>query len=674
MRSFKRWTALAVAALFTSCEGGGPADPEPGPPDLSRNVSIQGTLDYDRIDIPAGVTVTVTGPLVLNSSGDVAVRGTLAGDCVAITINGDAGVLVGGAIRNACGTLPAQGPPPALTIIGTGDMNFDGAAIETSGDLEIKNDPALTEAIFATPPASGAGSGAGGGSARAVTLSLRNSRFVALPDRAPNGQDGQNGTNGTDASNWRLMMRGDLILGGGNLIQGQSGGHGGNGTHDGAPASSQGGDGGDGGRISVLATGQLTIGGATNLITSGSGGNGGSATSNAGAGAAARAPDANATGGNGGDPGLVRLEGQRGLSSNASLSVTVGNGGTGGTATANAADGQSAVCVGGKAQSGGHADARAGRGGSSPDRRLSEGGNATVSAPPTVQGGNGGAGGKAVSKAGNGAAGRDCDTCRDGGDGGNFQARGGPGGAARVRNLDGTLIGRGGNGGASEHRGGNGGNGFDCCVPTPRPGGDGGKGGNAMGGDGLAGSGRTNGLSMGVTIASGNGGDGGDGLSSPGDGGDGGIDNTVAIGPKAPGTDNFQPGDDGAPCAPAPPSGSSIAGNYTLSGSRVSQTGPCSSSPSITNANLVIEFDGTNVIVNSTLRVTGPYNAQTGQWQGSATSPANTAGNRTREGFAGIWKNVNGQIRFDGTVTFGLLDAGGGVICSATYLIVFMKK
>ncbi len=667
----RSYMTAAVAAGLVACGSDGgtsPGETDDDGIDLSRNGSISGTHTLEEVDIPAGVTITVTGPLVLNSTGGLSIAGSLVGDCVPVTLNG-LNLLITGRIENACDELPEDEAPPTLRIVGTGELTIDGAEIVTSGDLEIMDDPTLTEASFDAPPPGAAAAGAGAG---AVTRVIRDTRFRADPARARDGVNGVNGTPGRDASNWRLLMRGDLIVDGGIVLTGQSGGHGGEGTHTGAPAESRGGRGGDGGRISILALGSVSFGGQ-NEMRSGSGGNGGSATANASPGSGARAPSATARGGDGGEPGLMRIEGGTGVSVNAGLQVVVGTGGAGGNAEAVAADGQ-ALCIDGHGQHGGHANAEAGSGGSSPDRRLVELGNVSINGDPPVSGGHGGKGGNAVARAGNGAPGQDCDSCKDGGDGGNFRAVGGAGGSGRIRDLQGDLTGDGGDGGSSEHRGGNGGNGSDCCTPPVSEGGNGGAGGNASGGDGEAGTGRNDGAPLGVTIGSGNGGAAGDGVG-PGTPGDGGSDNTIAMGPKVAGAGVFLDGAPGTSCPAAPPPGASIAGNYTLVASRTAQMGPCSSSPGFTNPNVHIEFDGTNVIVNSDAAVTGSYDPLTGRWTGTGTTEPNASGFRLRETLDGTWMvEDEGVIVFEGTLTYEILDPDGEVVCSSTYQVQFRKN
>lgn len=611
-----RTAALAVAVLaLVSCGNDGPAGP-----DLTRNTTAEGRHSYETLDIPAGVTITVTGPLTLDVAGAVSIAGTLTGDCVPITINGNSTLALSGTIRNACSTLlPGDGPAPALTVVGNGDMMIDGATIVSSGDVEIRNDPALTEAAFAVPPAPGTSprsalSSSPASAGRAITFVVTNTTYTPDPVRARNGLHAAQATNGEDASNFRLLAQGDLIVGGGVVLRGQHGGHGGSAMHRGAPADARGGHGGDGGRIAILATGELAIGGAQNQLISGSGGDAGRAESFADPGPGARAPDATSTGGDGGDPGLIRIEGQQGLTINSGLTLTVGVGGSGGVAIAFGANGDPAICADGHAQHGGHAEARGGRGGSSPDRKLRELGSTTLNASPFVQGGHGGEGGHAAARAGDGATATDCENCKDGGDGGNLEAWGGAGGHARIRNLDNDPIGDGGDGGSTLHYFGNGGNGANCCDPTPRPGGNGGAGGNAIGGDGARGTGKTPGAFGGVTIGSGTGGDAGVG-SPAGTKGTGGTNRTAVQPSTTQGTTKFADGLPANACSPAPP-GNAIAGTYMLSASRTSTSGPCSFAPSFTNPNVHIDFDGTNVIVRSDADVSGQYDPATGQWQG----------------------------------------------------------
>lgn len=50
--------------------------------------------------IPAGVTVTVTDDPTMDVTGAVSIEGTLSGECVGITINGQAAVTINGTIRD----------------------------------------------------------------------------------------------------------------------------------------------------------------------------------------------------------------------------------------------------------------------------------------------------------------------------------------------------------------------------------------------------------------------------------------------------------------------------------------------------------------------------------------------------------------------------------------------
>src|SRR5262249_3649097 len=121
----------------------------------------------------------------------------------------------------------------------------------------------------------------------------------------------------------------------GATIAAQSGG-------DGGPAFSQSntfaearaGDGNDGGSISIFATGDLTISGVTNLI-SGNGGDGGDASAegkpNPGLN---KQPSAQATGGRGGQPGLVDIRVDGSIDINAGLNFIIGHAGDGGDADA----------------------------------------------------------------------------------------------------------------------------------------------------------------------------------------------------------------------------------------------------------------------------------------------------------------------------------------------------
>lgn len=549
LRSTRFVATLVVSLFLAACDGGGgggPNDPpDDGLPDLGRSQSIEGTFTFDQVTIPAGVTITATGTLVLNSTGPVRINGTLTGDCVAITVNGSGALTVTGRVANGCATPPAAADAPALTLVGNGDVAFDGAEISTSGDLTVKNDPTLTDANFpgAVAPAGGLAP------AQVRVFDIRNSSEFDSPGPARSGDDGdddETGANGRRGGRWSFFARGDLTVDD-SSIDGQDGGDGGDHVRSGSGnTTAEGGNGADGGDVRLLATGRAVLQNGSS-VKSGDGGDGGAATATSTNGDGARAGSATAEGGDGAEAGLLRVEGQGGISIGAAVTIEIGASGDGGDGTANGADGS--ICVDGHGQHGGNATATGGQGSDSPEGRLRIIGN--VVGQPAVTGADAGDGGAATANAGNGKAGENCDDCKDGGDGGSMSATGGDGGDALIRNAQGTPVGQAGDGGAARISKGNGAEGFDCCDP-PEAGGAGGDGGDGTAEDGEAGAGGAQpGQAGGVTVeGAGNGAMGGDGMpvGSGGDGGDEAIENH---GDRTDVGDSFMDAPDGNPCPAA---------------------------------------------------------------------------------------------------------------------------
>ncbi len=521
----------------------------------NTNTTLSGTRNFSTINIPAGITVTMTGNLTLNATGAVTIAGNIAGDCVALAINAEGALTVSGTLTNGCtGAIPPAGAP-AMTLVGKGGWTLNGpGGWVAAGDVTVTDDPTATDADFAPSPAA-APARAAGPRAPAVTPCVTTGGFTgtATPANAPHGADGiPNGTNGKDGSTWVLRCKGgpDLMIGSVNLT-GQDGGNGGNGTHSHATAAvSKGGNGGKGGTVKVQAFGSITIGGGT--IRTGKGGPGGNSTATGtGAGGNVGA-SADATGGNGGAPGLFGAFAKTGTINFAGpVTLQIGTaggtaGGRGGNAIATGHDGHDAEPC--PPAVGGPASAAGGLGGSTPDKQLQASVGVTGAANVTVTGGVPGKGGDATATAGKG--GKGAKPCKPGANGGDMDARGGKGGDADLRNQLGTKVANGGDGGTMEDINGKGGQGWiDCQLPVYEEGGRGGMGGNAAGSNGAAGTGLASGSvgSAKLTTVS-NGGNGGDGLPPGAGGPEGGIANldiTVIAQVTQP---SFVPGNPGAPC------------------------------------------------------------------------------------------------------------------------------
>lgn len=543
-------------ATITASSGSGSAEAEITVtlPDVvvSEDMDMEGTWEVGDLTIDAGVTLTATGDLTIRAAGTVEVDGDVMGDCVVIDLESEADVTVNGMVHNGCTSDPGDPDnPPMLRLVSTGAMTLDGADLESSGDIEIMNDPSLTDDDFPLAGGPATSPPARQQSFNIVEIKNTGSRFVAPP--AQDGDPGQNGGNGKDGREFTLRATGLGVTFGGNvLIEGQSGGDGGDGTHSSNDhATATGGDGGEGGKIKIFVDGPLDFQGSSNIVRSGGGGDGGNAVATGEPNAEPpRAPGAEATGGNGGAPGLIDIRGGQGITGAARLTVEVGLAGKGGDATATGADGADATAEK-EAQAGGEAEARGGQGAHTPDRDFDSWGDVSGGDPivRSVGGGSidGGAGGKATATGGKGGNGLKPN--KDGAVGGDITAFAGDGGNARLRGLANELLGDGGAGALATLMMGNGGDGWDDCEETVEAGGNGGIGGEADGEDGEGGTGAADGADGGVMLENlSNGGDGGNG-EAPGAGGAKGNDSVQNNGARTEVDPVFQDGEPGMNCA-----------------------------------------------------------------------------------------------------------------------------
>ena len=560
--------------------------------DPTGNVSLTGNQGFSSINIPAGVTVTVIGPLTLNSVGDITIAGVLTGECVAITVVGGGNVTITGTVSNGCSQ--GQVVLPDLEITGAGDLTLQDGMIEVAGNAFIRNDPALDDGDF--PATASAPSGVVSRQLAQANQACiaQNFQFVPDPAQAPSGSDGKNGGDGEDGSTWKLYCAGNATLAGNVRVFGQNGGPGGVGTDtDDAFSSSSGGNGGTGGLLKLFAVGTWTFTGGGNEAIAGDGGSGGfsSATGLFNADLEPAAAGASALSGDGGMGGLVSILSNSSLTLDpGSLKIVPGNGGFASNAEAVGARGANASERTDKpAQKGGDAIATGGRGGDSQDKQLQSSGTIVGLENVVVEGGDGGDGGLAKATAGVGGEG-DLETFKNGAPGGDIaivvgaqsavspgrrvpsraEARapsrtaavdflvgvlGGDGGEAQTRNGQGDVVGMGGVGGGAYVTGGNGGGGFDGCVVDPtQPGGDGGDGGFISASDGFGGSGAGGVIaaSDGVDVAGpvGNGGPGRDGWTTFGLGGFEGFDDVIEFGARRDTDPQFELGADGELCPP----------------------------------------------------------------------------------------------------------------------------
>ena len=478
-----------------------------------------GSYTYTSVNIPAGVTLTVTEPVVITVTGDATVDGTLTGDCQSIELRVDGDFALDGLLTNVC-TAPPVGSGPGLTVVADGDLTIgsvvsgedaivsDGSILLTDTDSESLNlDPVFdTEASPPLAPRATAGPArqAGGGGAN-----------VNRPVRARRG-----------SAEVRVARSGDVLINGD--IEAADGTD--------APAKvdapvcdNTSAFGGTGGSVRLAApNGRLFIGVGVRL-EAGDGGRGGDCT------AEAEGADAVATAGQGGNGGSV-LVGRQTVQFEGNVTLVRGNGGPGGNAYAFGGDAEN-PCEGGYTAT--STGGKGGRGGGIGYIIVSPG---QIDGAPTEEGANGGKGG--LSEA-TGGAGADC-VCEmdddNGGDGGMATATGGQGGDGAKGNIWalGADSHKKGAGGDADALGGQGGHGADCCDEK-LPGGDGGKGGDAVatGGDmgtrGIGGDSK-----IGAAIS-----DGGDGLGG-GSGGTGG--DATSVGDPSDEVDG-EDGEDGELCA-----------------------------------------------------------------------------------------------------------------------------
>jgi len=620
----------------------------------SANTSLSGTKSYSSVNIPAGVTVTMSGDLVLNVSGAVTIAGTLTGDCVALTINADGALTVSGTINNGCpGAIPAGGPP-AMLLVGKGGWTLNGpGGFTAGGDVTITDDPTATDADFNPAPTPGAGLRANRPPAAVGTPCNVGANFTgtANPATTANGADGN--PNGADAlrdgATWVLRCKGgpDIVISNISLT-GQNGGRGGNGTHNHASAAvSRGGKGAKGGTVKIQAFGSIALGGGT--IRTGSGGAGGSATATGTGGGGNVGASADATGGIGAAPGLFGAFAKTGgISISGALTLQIGVAGKGGDATAAGGDGHHAEPC--PPAVGGPATATGGLDGTTPDKQLNAAGAVVGLGNVTVTGGTPGNGGDAVATAGKGGNG--AKACKPGAVGGDPTAKGGTGGDGNLKNQAGTKIANGGNGGKMEDRDGKGGHGYVDCVAPWDPGGPGGAGGTSRGFNGTAGTGFVTGT-YGAAIFNvvSNGGDGGDGFG-PGAGGAAGGNSALLINVAATIiAPSFQPGIPGNICIGtstksfivSPPT-SDLSGHEPV----LQQAGTRAGSVTV-GAN-TMSIDG--LIKNSTIQLTGSRT-------GANVSLSGTGVINTGSGPRNVTITFNGSIGPNGlSGTMSILVSG----------------
>jgi len=494
MRS-RFWLLGLITYCLTACsDDGQPTPPQGSSLEPTADVVLEGVLTYDRIHVPRGVHLRAGAPLELHARTELSVEGAI--DCAdhSVLLESD------GALEFTGGTAASRvARSGSFTLRARGPLVLSGARITSDGAIVIDGQSTRDE--------------------------LRVSGSEILSGRTL-----------TLTSSGGLRFDGDVTLASGD---GEAGAD--RAIEAATPVVAEAGNGGDGGDVALTAADSVRVDG--NLqVRLGSGGKGGDATARATAASAeSAAPSAEARAGDGGASGLLRIT-AAGVVGAGTFECAPGAGGDGGQAMAFGADGEAGDHVAG--QDGGGATAIGGDGGAS--RLFASDLPFPTRVRPTTDRVVGGEGGAAHARAGNGSNARDFRLV--GPAGGAMTARGGSGGSSEVRDREGSLLGKGGNGGAAYFSGGNGGDGYGTCNPPSDSPSSGGRGGDASGGDGAPGVGAVAGAPGGVHLdGAGNGGNGGFGQWVM----SGGMPGSIAVqnfGTVYFGAPSFQAGREHAPC------------------------------------------------------------------------------------------------------------------------------
>ena len=209
----------------------------------TADATLGGTVEVATMTVAAGVTVTLTDDAVIDAEGAVTIAGDVSGDCLGLSLNGQADITISGTFSNACSVTSADEEPPALLIVGQGIVNLDAAIITSSGDITIGNSTASASAS-----APGRTSAAG-----VRTVSLVGTTVRHDPINAPPGLSGEVPTAGQDGQNVLIQVANILFLGG-TTVQAQNGGAAGSSDVEGTDGTvvSRGANGGSGGNINVV--------------------------------------------------------------------------------------------------------------------------------------------------------------------------------------------------------------------------------------------------------------------------------------------------------------------------------------------------------------------------------------------------------------------------------------
>ncbi len=154
-RFFVLFGAPALAAWLGSGCGDDTVQPLPTPPrsnfSPTADTTLVGRWVFDRVTVPAGVTVTASDDLILRARGRVLVNGSIVGPpSAALTLHGDSTVTVSGAIRNPGTGRLAPRSAAGILILGHRGVTVAGGSLSSSGSIRIQNDSTLTAGLLRT--------------------------------------------------------------------------------------------------------------------------------------------------------------------------------------------------------------------------------------------------------------------------------------------------------------------------------------------------------------------------------------------------------------------------------------------------------------------------------------------------------------------------------------------
>ncbi|MBE7531516.1 MAG: PKD domain-containing protein [Ardenticatenaceae bacterium] len=115
-----------------------------------------GNYIFSEFIIPANVTVTVSGNVSILVQGTTDIAGILTADCTTISINSQGDFIVTGAVDNACSGDDTNAGDLILHKTGNGKMHIGTetavAHLDSSGNVDISNDPTIQEWEFDVLP------------------------------------------------------------------------------------------------------------------------------------------------------------------------------------------------------------------------------------------------------------------------------------------------------------------------------------------------------------------------------------------------------------------------------------------------------------------------------------------------------------------------------------------